>query len=340
MTDTVDLGSVDVVAPRALPQSSNPVSFVERQISVTITLGEGTFGQTGMNTWTSPPGARIAATISKNGYPGQDQGDIRIYGMTQDVMNQIVTLTVLPTMQRLQNTVLVKAGDATNGMAVVFYGNTTSAWKNLDGSPDTFFNINAVSAAIDALKPAPASSFPGTSDVALVMSGLAGVLGYTFQNSGVQVKLSNVYLAGTAVAQAQKLARAANIEMAFDSSTSPTTLAIWPKNKTRGSLIPSISAATGLIGYPTYRDLAMKFRCLFNPSIVVGGQIQFQSTTGGSTSVNSSTSSAQELRQAGPNGYWYVQAPLTYDLAAQIPDGPWWCDVVCARGPGLPTVTP
>ena len=33
----------------------------------------------------------------------------------------------------------------------------------------------------------------------------------------------------------------------------------------------------------------------------------------------------------GPNGLWYVISPFTYDLAAQMPGGPWFCDVHCAR---------
>jgi hypothetical protein len=204
---------------------TGPSSYVERKITVTITLGQGTFGQTGKDT-VKLENLRVAATISKGGYPAQDQADIRIYGVTPDVMNQLVILVVLPTSQRAQNTITVQAGDAVNGMPVVFFGHTTSAWKNLDGAPETFLNIEAVGSALAALQPVPPSSFPGTSDVATVMSGLATLMGLPFQNSGVNIKLSNVYLAGTAKQQADALARAANIDMAIDTGGNPPTLEI------------------------------------------------------------------------------------------------------------------
>jgi hypothetical protein len=319
---------------RATP--SNPTSYVQRDISITITLGEGTFGQTGKNTVTLD-NLRVVATISKGGFPAQDHADIRIYGVSPDIMNQLVTLTVLQTMVRAQNTILVKAGDATNGMSIVFFGNTVSAWKNLDGAPETFLNITAVGAGLAAVQPVAPLSFAGTSDVATVMSGIATLMGLPFQNSGVNVKLSNVYLAGTALDQAQALARAANIEMAIDTTSNPPVLAIWPKTGTRGGQIPLIGPGSGLVRYPTYRDLSMNFRCIFNPNIVIGGQIQMQSTSGGQAPPSNDTATMQQLLLAGANGYWYVQAPLTYDLSSQVPDGPWFCDVVCARVAGLPS---
>jgi hypothetical protein len=126
--------------------------------------------------------------------------------------------------------------------------------------------------------------------------------------------------------------------MTFDTGSNPPTLAIWPKTGTRGGQIPLISPSNGgLVGYPTYRDLAMRFRCIFNPNIVVGGQIQMQSTSGGAAPSSNEAATLQQLLIAGANGTWFVQAPLTYDLASQIPDGPWFCDVVCARVAGAPT---
>jgi hypothetical protein len=249
-------------------------------------------------------------------------------------MSQVATLSVPQTLQRANNTVTIEAGDAVNGMAVIFSGNVYTAMKDLSGSPETFLQIVCNSGAVAAMQPVAPISFPGGADVATIMSSLATQMGMAFENNGVQVQLASPYFAGTALEQAHNVARAANIEMYVDSGTAAPTLAIWPKNKTRGGLIPLISPSSGLVGYPTYRDFYMHFRCIFNPNIKMGGQIKMQSTSGGSAAPSNAT--LQQTLDAGPNGYWYVVSPFSYDLAAQLPDGPWFCDVTCARTSGLP----
>ncbi|MDR3533948.1 MAG: hypothetical protein P4L90_25710 [Rhodopila sp.] len=302
-------------------------SYVERKIDITITLGQGTFGQSGMNT-VKLSGLRSVVNILKGGFPSMDRATVRVYGVPPSVMNSISTLGIPLPMVRHNNTVTVEAGDDTNGMSVVYAGYITNAWQDFSEVPETSLNITGWGGQDQALFPAPAISYPGTADVATILSGLATRMGWSFENGGVQVKLSNPYFAGTALEQAHNVARAANIEMYCDTSSSPITLAIWPKNSTRGGKAPLISAQSGLVGYPMFRDQGMAFRCLFNPSIRLGGQIQMQSSIGAAPQQTTGTPTQQT---GGPNGSWYVIGPLVFDLSAQIPNGPWFCDVTCAR---------
>jgi hypothetical protein len=329
----------------ATPTQTPPAngSYVERLLQVTITLGEGTFGQTGMNTvtfGTAPAnsgqlGLRIAASVQKGGYPSMDTAEIRIYGLTPTIMNQVATLSVPQTMQRQNNTVTLSAGDAVNGMSQVYSGNIVTAWKDFDGMPETFFQIIGTGGLVDALKPVPPISYPGGADVATIMAGIANQMGLAFENSGVQVQISNPYFSGTLTDQMHAVARQANIEAYIDRGANPAVLAIWPKTSTRNGLIPLIAPTSGLVLYPKYRDFYLSFRCIFNPNIRIGGQIQIQSSAGGPLApANGAT--LQQTLDAGPNGTWYVKSPLTLDLASQIVDGPWFCDVQCARTAGNP----
>jgi hypothetical protein len=329
---------------------SNP-SYVERAISVTITLGTGTFGETGFNA-VKLSGLRVLCTIQKGGMPSMDQAEIRVYGVQPSIMNAVTTLGVPIPMLKFNNTVLVEAGDAINGMAVVYSGYLGQCWQNLDGSPETFLNIIGLNGAPAAMQPTPPLSFAGTADVATIMSGIATRAGWAFENNGVTAKLSNPYFPGTALEQAHNVARAANIEMYLDSGTGPTaassaspaggtgvatptaTLAIWPKTGTRGGQIPLISMNSGLVGYPRWFSQGLQFRTLFNPNIRIGGQIKLQSTIGGQA--NTPAAGTTPTPAGGPNGTWLVCSPLSYDLAAQVPGGPWYTDVSCTRLPGAP----
>ena len=161
-------------------------------------------------------------------------------------------------------------------------------------------------------------------------------MGMDFENSGVTTQIQSPYLAGTPKIQAQELADAADINLYFDTSTTPTgnTLCIWPRNKTRNGQVPLISAATGLVGYPQFNDQGIQLRTLFNRNVRIGGQIQVQTNIAGPPAPASGGTLAQ-VQQAGPNGTWYVRGPLTHDLSAQIPDGPWFTDIIAARVVGI-----
>lgn len=86
----------------------------------------------------------------------------------------------------------------------------------------------------------PPTSVKGSVDVATLMGQLAQSMGYSFENNGVSVQLSNPYLPGTAIDQVKALARGAGIDLYVDDNV----LAITPANTPRGGLIPEISAAT------------------------------------------------------------------------------------------------
>ena len=295
-------------------------SFSNRAIDVTLTIGQGTLGQTGFNT-VKLSGLRVEVAIVKGGMPSMDTADIRIYGVQPSVMNQLSTWGVPFPMLRLNNTVTLAAGDGVT-MPPIFHGHVLRGWQDFDSLPETCLHIQSQGGAAAAMVPASPISFPGGADVATIMSGLATTMGLAFENNGVQVQLSNPYFAGTALQQAEKCAKAAHIQMLIDSSTVPNTLVIVPWTGTRGGAIPIISAATGLIGYPRYFDYGVSFRCLFNPNLKMLGKIKLETSIG-----NTTPATAQTPAQPGlPSGIWYISA-LSYDLATWVPDGPWFCDV-------------
>ncbi len=286
-------------------------SYVQRALDVTIQLGKGSFGTGGFNTVTLS-GLRAAAIIRRRGAPGFDQLSLRVYGLTEDVMNSVSTLGVPLPMDRLNN-VSVAAGSAGGAMSTVFTGQIQTAYQDFSFAPDVSLVVTGLSSTWLAALPAPPSSFTGPADAATIISGLATRAGRLFQNNGVQVTLSSPYYPGTLLQQAQKCAKEAGATFYDDG----TTWFIWTKTKGRTSSIPNISPASGLIGYPSYTAQGVRFDCLFDPSITFGAYVNLQ------TSVKPA------------NGVWWIN-DLSIDLAAQIPGGPWFCHVGAVRLPGTP----
>ncbi|HUA81241.1 MAG TPA: hypothetical protein VL997_12765 [Dyella sp.] len=321
-------------AVNATGSATNP-SYVVRQINVGITLGEGTFGQTASNQVTLS-GLRVVANIAKRGAPAMDQASLRIYGMPPALMNQLSTLGVPQPMARPNNTIIIDAGDAVNGMSTVFVGQIQNAYQVLDDE-NSFFQIDSWTGQLQAMIPATPTSFPGGFDVATAMAGLATKMGMAFENNGVQVRMPSSYFAGTYRDQVLRLAKAANIEAYFDSATANqfATLAIWPKNGYRSSYpIPLIQASSGLIGYPKFMQYAIAFRCIFNPSLRLGGAVQINSTLYPPSNAQAN-SPRQQVQAAGANGIWYI-TKLALSLSSQEPNGPWFCECEGARLAGTP----
>ncbi len=281
------------------------MSLVRRHITVRFQLGTGSFGETGSDT-IEITGLRASASIVKAGGVSMSQLDLRVFGMSLDVMNKL-TILGKPLVDGRNNKVTVMAGDEEAGMAVVFVGTISEAWIDTRNVPEVSFIVTAFTGIIDALTPIPATSFTGSVDVALVVSGLAQQGGYAFENSGVTAQIANPYLAGTMLDQLQQVARAGNFNCIIDDET----IAIWPAGGARDALVPLLSPETGLIGYPMRTENGISLATLFNPSITFGAQVQVESA----------------LTPA--NGGWTVFS-VTHDLESETVNGKWFTRMECS----------
>lgn len=270
----------------------------KKQLRFVVTLGTGKFGSSNNDAITLQ-GFRATADIDKAG--GMMMGTLRakIYGVKQADMNSVTTLqwktgTLIP------NTVEVYAIDGP-AETLVFAGNIVNAWADYQSMPDVFLHIQAQSAFFNALKAIPPRSFKGGVDVASVMAQIARDLGYTFENNGVTTRLVDVYLPNTGMEQAKDLARAAGCDLYLDDKI----LAITPPNVPRRVIIPRISPASGLVGYPTFDGVGVNFQTLFNPAITFGGSIKLETDVQQAAGEWVVTSVGHRLESEKPGGAWF-----------------------------------
>lgn len=291
-------------------------TLVQRVLTITFTLGSGTFAESGTDTVTVS-GLRATATITRNGGLSPAHLSLKIYGMTLSVMNQLTQLGQ-PIAFVSNNYVAVEAGDAINGMSLVFAGQSLGTWIDASGAPDVALVCEANEGQYLLVAPANPTSYSGPVSVATVLQGIATQMGYTLENNGVNVTLANPYYPGTLTEQAFRVAIAANINLGLFAPSK--TMAIWPKFRSRATPSPPlVSADTGMKGYPIHTQFGISVETEFNPNIQAGQQITVQSV----------------LTPA--NGLWATYA-VTHDLASEMPDGPWFTKAECyAIGQPTPT---
>lgn len=281
------------------------MTFTRKRIDVTITLANGQFeGESGNSVTLS--GHRVSADIANSGGESMGALQMRLYGLKQQMMNQLTVVGPIASAIRAQNTITLDAGDDVRGLKTVYTGVIDQAWGDYHGAPDVMFNLTAFAGIDAAVKPVPPSTYKGSADVVDIMSNLASTMGLIFENNGVEGQLSNPYFSGSALTQVKECARAAGLLYTIDRGV----LAIWPKAGFREGDATVISPETGLVGYPSFTSNGLVLVTEFNPDVRLGGQIQVQSSLDvacGIWTVYQVAHTIEAERQGGP-WFTHIQA--------------------------------
>ena len=152
-------------------------SFTLKQLTVVITLASGTFSN-GSNQVTLA-GLRTEVTIDKDGHPSKNASKIKIFGMLENDMNKLTTVS-FKALAVKKNFIQVLAGDAENGMGIAFQGEITGAWASYQGPPNLFFHLEALAGFYGAQLPADAAF----QKVSLDSNERAGVLSHPYLMTG------------------------------------------------------------------------------------------------------------------------------------------------------------
>lgn len=282
------------------------MALIHRKIDIVLTYGTDADGL-GPGQAVTLSGHRVSVSATLAGGAGLGQTQVRIFGMSLSLMNQLSTIGKLP-LQFRRNTITVIAGDEVNGMAQIFQGTVIAAWADLMSAPEVSFNITGSAGLIEALLPIPASSYPGTADAAVILANLASQMpDVSFENNGVSVILSTPYYPGSARAQAEAVVQAAGIEW---NGIENGILAIWPRGGARKGLVPLVSPTSGLVGYPTYTATGIVITTIFNPVVRFGGQIQVASSLTPACGTWNIVTLVHDIESEVPNGKWFSQMQL------------------------------
>lgn len=299
------------------------MTFVERKISLTFQLGQNTqtnqpntFSESGTDTVTVT-GLRMSVRVQNSGAPADCRADVRVWGLTPSLMNQLSTLGLVFNLVP-KNTLTIAAGnegDAT--LSPIFIGVIYYSYGDFSGQPDVPFHCVCTPTIANAVIPAVASSYTGNTSVATIMSNLARLMGLGFENNNVTTQLASPYFSGSLMEQARQCAEHAGISMAITGNT----LAIWPRGGNRNTPnIPVISKENGkLISYPSFTQQGIIVKSVFDPTISFGSLIRVESD------VLSGISSAQSKTSTNVNIFPTEWAVNKLDLAldAKLPKGEW-----------------
>lgn len=278
------------------------MTFTKRRLSAKFELGTGNFGLAGVNSVTFND-HRMRADITYSGGSQMADLTLQISGMPLDIMQRLTVLNKLGLTYARKNIVTVSAGDDENGLSVAFVGTITEAWADFQDAPNGKFVVTAFTGQDQAMRPVPPTSYAGSIDVATVIAGIGAQWNprLTLENSGVNTRIDSPYLSGSLLEQLRTIAKAANINCIVGPGN---VIAIWPKGKARDGEIATISADTGMIGYPVFTQNGVRFRTLYNPSLTFGRRVRIKSLLGAASGVWRVDSVSHNLESETVGGAW------------------------------------
>lgn len=283
------------------------MSFVKRRIDVTISLGEGQFGeQQGPNV--TLRGYRVQTAIVGYNGDAQTQMQLRIYGLKPEMINKLTTVGPVLSQRRGKNRILVEVGEGNAALSVAYQGMIDQAWADYNQAPEVVFYVTALAQASAALKVVPSRSYRATVRIADVAREMASGMGLAFEGNGVEGSLASPYFSGTAIDQLRALAKAGRFNYAIEGGT----LAIWPWDGSRQGDAIVLDPGINMVGYPSFTGGGIVARCLYDPRLGVGKKVQIRS-------VNEPA-----------HGEWTIVS-LSHSLEAEVPNGAWLSEIMCIR---------
>ena len=279
------------------------MSLIERKVTVTFDMGGA--GESSGASQIALSGHRVITDIVVAG--GQwVTATAMIFGMTLAHMNALTTVPWRPLLVG-KNKVKIEAGDAQNGMSVVFTGTIMQAWPDMQAAPEVPFRVDATVGGWEKVNPKEPTSFAGQTKVSEVHAQISQKLEATPENNGVDTSINNPYMWGPAYTQMEQLAKTARVGWILENGV----CAIWPQGGNRQSAgSTTIPRETGMVGYPMAVPGGIVVRTLFNKAIAYASTVTVKS----------------DITQA--NGTWVV-TKINLELDAQMPNGRWFAVLYC-----------
>ncbi len=284
------------------------MTFGRRRIDLTFTLSKTTDGSrptfNGDASIVKVSGLRVKASIANAGAPSMGVAQVRIYGLTLQMMSQLAQVMPRTTGGAVDvrfNSLQIDAGD-TDPLTTIFQGQIIQAPVDMNNVPDSCLVVIAQAGAYEAVAPAAPISYTGTADSVRMLKTLAANANLLFENgANISVQLSRQYLSGSPREQMLKVAAAANINLTIENGV----VVIWPKGGVRPGALPVISPSTTLVGYPANFGVGVEIKTLFMPQVKIGQAFTVESSLPFANGDWIAYDIGHSLESETPNGEWF-----------------------------------
>lgn len=256
---------------------------------------------------------RIKFAIKKTDGQTPNTANIRVYNLSETSANKI---------QKEFTTVLLQGGYESN-YGVLFSGNSKRISRGQENNTDSFLEIQAADgddaynfSVVNATIAAGASQRDQIEAAAKVMKGRGVDMGYVDADTTTELPRGKVMY---------------GMSRDYLRQSADSSGASWSIQDGKVQFVPLtgvlpnqaivLTPATGLIGRPEQTDSGVKFRCLLNPSIVVGAAVQINSKDIAEGQVEDSDK--EPMPALAVDGFYRV---ISLEITGDTRGQDWYCE--------------
>jgi hypothetical protein len=247
---------------------------------------------------------------------------IRVYNVSDQTANKI---------QKQFSQVILQCGYQDGDLGTIFAGTLVQARKGRESPVDTYVDISgadgdeALNFAVVNTALAAGSSFSDRINALIQAMGGSGVtLGYVGPlPSGVLPRGKTMF--GMARDHLRDLAFASDMTWSIQNGV----LQLVPLTGSLPGTAVVLNSATGMIGFPEQTEEGIQVRCLLNPQIKVGGQVQINNADIQQAQLNLGVSGANQnsfLPSITDDGVYKV---VVCEHSGDTRGQEWYSDLIC-----------
>lgn len=263
---------------------------------------------------------RIVFAVKKTDGQTPNTANIRVYNLADDTANRI---------QNEFTQVFLQGGYEAN-YGVIFAGNVKRVRKGRENGTDTYLEIQAADgdagynfAVVNATIAAGAQQRDQIEQAARVLKGKGVETGYLAPTQTEALPRGKVMYG-----MARDYLRQSSETVGASWSIQDGKLQLVPLSGVLPGQAVVLNSKSGLIGQPEQTNDGVKFRCLLNPLIAVGGALQINQRDIAEAQLETSTESnpANTPPTLADDGFYRV---ITLELAGDTRGNDWFCEGVC-----------
>lgn len=272
-----------------------------KQKAIEVELDVTTFG----DQFSSGEGTKVITglacrvSIQKAGLPSLCRSTVEIWGMKQDDIATITTLSHENYKLQLKK-MTVKAGNAGESLEVAFKGEIFLAYGIYD-SPDIGVHIEAMNGVYQSVVPKGQYSKKGQVSGKTLIQEWADEMSWKFEdNQAPDVMLTDPVFTGSPLEKAEQCARAMDLQLIAEDEK--MILSPWYLGRQGATM--ECSKDTGMIGYPYFDPNGIRFRHEYNSKFLLGGTANVQSIVPKATGEWKIVKVEHELEAWGAGAAW------------------------------------
>ena len=211
-------------------------------------------------------GLSIYVTGNKYSNKIVNEATIKIINLAKDKRNEILTETTPYKMQTYNQKIIIEAGRKSYGYTKVYEGNMYRA--TITQPPDIILTIKCLTGFSNASKISSITT-GATATLKQIAEKIATQNSLKLDFEATDKNIANFSYIGSILHQIDALEKLGPISAYIDNDK----LVVKDLNKPLVNKSITLNEHSGMVGIPQVDEMGVKVKVLFNPSILVGGQI-------------------------------------------------------------------